>query len=82
MIILFPLNKILKSKKAKPKKLFGVIIGIVIGGIVLSIILATFVDVLAIAGIWGSIIVIGAISLGAYYWMKAVGDLPEAFIRE
>ncbi|MFW9924229.1 MAG: hypothetical protein ACFFDW_13170 [Candidatus Thorarchaeota archaeon] len=68
------LKQIFSNISAKPKKAFGVIVGIVIAAIVFLVI---FSDFSAIIGTVISIGVVGAIGFGVYYWLDKIDELPN-----
>ncbi len=71
------LNDTIKCKKAKTKKSFGGIAGVVI---------AIIIGVTVFSGGGGALIgilfgvgILAAVTAGVYFWLKAIDELPDSF---
>ena len=70
------LNDTIKCKKAKTKKSFGGIAGVVIA-IIIGV--TVFSGGGALIGILFGVGILAAVTAGVYFWLKAIDELPDSF---
>lgn len=70
------LNDVIVCNKAKTKKSFGGIAGVVIA-IVIGV--SVFSGGGALLGILFGVGILAGITTGVYFWLKAIDELPDSF---